>query len=164
MTEARMSKLADKLTNAPRVSLKTRLSHPDHYATHCGFGVYALWEAEKLLYVGHARTESKLGDTPFKGIKSRMKSHREGGGSFGLALLMVKFAPKFKKEDWQKIRSGKHAIHGRTQTYIHEKVSYSWIETTTIQDAIDLERWLHKQWKPRFNNIRVKSKKKLSNI
>jgi len=157
MTKAELQEKSKQLYKwHKRIALKKVLSSPEHNGTHCGFGVYALWEGKELLYIGYTRKNLKAPSASFSGIKNRLHSHRLGGGSFGLLLLMVKIARNFKKKEWDRIASGEASMHKAVQQYVQDRVSYTFVETETAKDAKQLEKFLHENKKrvPLLNMLR----------
>jgi hypothetical protein len=143
MTKAELQEKSKQLYKwHKRIALKKVLSSPEHNGTHCGFGVYALWEGKELLYIGYTRKNLKAPSASFSGIKNRLHSHRLGGGSFGQLLLMVKIARNFKEKDWDQIASGEVSMNEAVQQHVQSHVSYTFVETETAEDAKRLEKFL----------------------
>lgn len=157
ITKTELKSKANQLYKSrARIALKNVMSSNDHDGTPCGFGVYALWEGKDLLYIGYARKNTKAKSAQYSGIKNRLHSHRLGGGSFGLLLLMVKIARKFKKRDWDRIASGEVSMNKAVQQHVQNHVSYTFVETKTADDAKQLEKFLHENEKraPLLNMLR----------
>jgi hypothetical protein len=158
MTNRQLISSTKKLLTSKRLPLKHRLNHNDHKKTSSGHGVYALWDKDELLYVGHARTAKKAKTAEFSGIKNRLQSHWYGGGSLGLYLLVVKIAPTVGKSHWTRLANGEESIHKRTQTYVRDNLSYSFLECSTREASANLERWIHAKHSPLLNMLRKKNK------
>lgn len=111
-------------------------------------GVYAIWasdnQANKIpLYVGHAG-EGK--SKKLRGLKDRLGSHRRGtftATSLAIAIWFRLIASKLELTKHKDIADLRLDPSNETREYIRKHLSYSFVQTSTKQQALELEAHIH---------------------
>jgi len=139
-----------------RIPMINSVDHPDHTALPEAVGVYAIWEAANLMYVGYAGTSRRSRPTAICGLKDRIGSHWGGtlfSSSLALRIWLHRIAPTLEKEDHLEVASGGRDPSAETRAYIRHKLKYSIVVTANATDARALERYVHRAHTPTLNNL-----------
>jgi hypothetical protein len=148
----RAKEVWDVLKSQTKVSFKLPILHDVLDTSLEEPGVYAIWNAERLLYLGIA-TKSRpagLSKALLRGLKDRLESHRRGqisGSSLAIALWFKQLAPSVNHE-----LIVKHEINpsAMTEEYIRNHLSYTCLPTL---DARRIETELCQAFQPPLNEF-----------
>ena len=112
-------------------------------------GVYSIWMADQLVYVGmygRSATEEKLVAARAKkkasGLRTRLASHwkgRRSGDQFVVYVADRLVLPTLSDEQLDGIVSGEHAMDVFCRTFIHEKMSYRYACVASGATALAVE-------------------------
>jgi hypothetical protein len=128
---------------------------PNPLVPQISAGVYTIWQESLFLYVGMAgRSLSaediiRHGNKPSKaiGLSSRLDMHatgRRSGDQFCVYVSDRLVLPKLSSEEIDEIAAGKLRFDKLVQKYIHEHLSYRFVETPDSKSAYHLEAVIRK--------------------
>ena len=109
-------------------------------------GVYAIWEAETLVYCGMSGREYEKAVASGKvkfGLVTRLASHASGrlsGDQFCVYVANRLVIPSLLPEQLLKFGSGELNLDSLTRSYIHERLEYQFAFVQTSTEAYSLER------------------------
>jgi hypothetical protein len=107
-------------------------------------GVYAIWEAETLIYCGMSGRElEKAGDKARYGLVTRLHSHacgRLSGDQFCVYVANRLVIPSLKPAQLAEFGTGAINLDRLTKAYIHERLEYQYAVVESSSDAYSLER------------------------
>jgi len=139
-----------------RIPMKHNVNHQDHKALPEAVGVYAIWEAADLMYVGYSGTSKRSRPTAICGLKDRIGSHWGGtlfSSSLALGIWLHRIAPNLEKEDHLKVAAGERNPSAETRAYIRHNLKYSIVVTGNAAEARALEKYVHRAHAPELNNF-----------
>lgn len=131
---------ASELLNAPCLNFASwdRTSAPQ------GPGVYAIWQGQRLIYIGMSgRSESQK-----SGLRTRLVSHgsgRRSGDQFCVYVADRLVLPTLTSEQIVAIASNAVRFDELLQTFIQRELSFRFIAQPGPQSAFELERHLRRQ-------------------
>lgn len=111
-------------------------------------GVYTVWRAEELVYVGMAgRAIALVGDQddgrPKAGLRGRLASHASGrrsGDQFCIYVFDRLVLPALSRDQIESAGAGQLSLDALTRAYIHANLRYRLTFTTDAAEARQLER------------------------
>lgn len=112
-------------------------------------GVYTIWEGGQLVYAGmagrsltrEAIATARQG-TVVKGLRQRLGSHatgRRSGDQFCVYVADRLVLATLSSAEVAQVASGELSLDARIRRYIHERLSYRWVETLDGVSAYTLE-------------------------
>jgi hypothetical protein len=119
---------------------------PNPQVPQVAAGVYTIWQNDRLIYVGmsgrsltseHITTHRAEGARG-KGLFSRLSSHASGrrsGDQFCFYVADRLVLPHLTAEQIAEIGAGRLAFDGLVRRYIHEELSYRFVEAPDGQTA-----------------------------
>ncbi len=127
-------------------------------------GVYTIWEADALMYVGMAgarRTEAEIAEratTKRVGLADRLTSHARGwrsGDQFAVYVCDRLVLPTLSREQIEAVAAGARSLDVLTRDYIRAHLGFRFIATEDGTSATALERRARggelRAGKPRLN-------------
>ncbi|MFC7514085.1 hypothetical protein ACFQUU_03605 [Herbaspirillum sp. GCM10030257] len=108
-------------------------------------GVYAVWDAEKLIYCGMSGRDFKKAQTDQKkkyGLVTRLASHASGrlsGDQFCVYVANRLVIPTIQQEELSRFASGELTLDRLTKMYIHNHFAYQFAVVETSKQAFELE-------------------------
>ncbi len=113
-------------------------------------GVYTIWHADTFVYVGMSgrglTSEAIQGHRSAaargKGLFSRLNSHASGrrsGDQFCLYICDRFVLPSLSREQIEQVAAGILSLDQRTREYVHEHLSYRFVEVASGREALNLE-------------------------
>jgi len=106
-------------------------------------GVYAIWEAETLVYCGMSGRElEKAADKSRYGLVTRLQSHASGrlsGDQFCVYVANRLVIPSLRPEQLSLFRTGELTLDRVTKAYIHERLEYQYAILASSAEAFALE-------------------------
>ena len=108
-------------------------------------GVYTIWDGDQLVYVGmagRAITANRVSTKP-TGLWDRLRSHADGrrsGNQFCIYVCDRFIVPNLSPDEQTQIGAGTLSLDHLTRRYIHDKLAYRYVTTTTPSEARNLER------------------------
>jgi len=118
---------------------------PDPKVPKIAAGVYTIWDDERFVYVGmagRAITEDRVSRKP-TGLWDRLRSHADGrrsGNQFCIYVCDRFIVPNLSPDEQAQIGAGTLSLDHLTRRYIHDKLAYRYVLTTTPGEARELER------------------------
>ncbi len=107
-------------------------------------GVYAIWEADLLIYCGMSGREvEKAGDKARYGLVTRLQSHASGrlsGDQFCVYVANRLVIPSLSSEELPRFASGELNLDRLTKAYIHERFEYQYAVVGSSSEAFALEK------------------------
>jgi hypothetical protein len=115
-------------------------------------GVYTVWQADRLLYVGMAGRNLTLdaiesfraaGAKNRRGLADRLNSHASGrrsGDQFCIYICDRLVLPTLTLDQIEKVGRAELSLDRLTKEYIRSHLSYRFIEAPSGQDAFAVER------------------------
>jgi hypothetical protein len=112
-------------------------------------GVYTVWDGTQLVYsgmAGRALTAEAVAAARdsgvVKGLRQRLGSHASGrrsGDQFCVYVADRLILPTLSPTEITQIAAGELSLDARIRRYIHERLSYRWVETPDGIGAYKLE-------------------------
>jgi hypothetical protein len=111
-------------------------------------GVYTVWRAERLVYVGMAGRALTLGGSqstgvPKSGLRGRLASHASGrrsGDQFCIYVFDRLVLPNLDRSQIENAGAGRLSLDGLTREYIHTNLSYRIAFTSGAAQARQIEQ------------------------
>ena len=100
-------------------------------------GVYTVWEAVRLIYVGVA------GRNGASGLRGRLSSHASGrrsGDQFCLYICDRFVLRTLSAEQIRGIAEGSLSLDVITRVYIRSHLTFRWVAVATAKEALSMER------------------------
>ncbi len=124
---------------------------PNHSVPKVAIGVYTVWESDRLLYGGMAGdklTKDKVIElrkhrNNRKGLYERLASHasgRRGGDQFCIYVCDRLVLPSLTAEEIARIARGDLLLDDLTRRYVHEHLTYRFVEVDDTSTAHDIEK------------------------
>jgi len=139
---------------------------PDPAIPKIAAGVYTIWNATSLVYVGMAGgaiTPERVSKNP-TGLRRRLKQHVDGrrsGDQFCVYVCDRYVVPQLSLEQLAKIGSGELSLDTMTKAYIHDQLAYRYVITPGAREARTLESYVRQgalnDQKPHLNPALVKT-------
>jgi hypothetical protein len=112
-------------------------------------GVYTIWDGARLVYAGMAGrslTREQIAEhrrtVIAKGLRQRLASHSSGrrsGDQFCVYVADRLVLPTLSTSEIAQIAAGELSLDARVRRYVHERLSYRWVETQDGASAFALE-------------------------
>jgi hypothetical protein len=123
---------------------------PNKAVPNIAAGVYAIWRDETLVYVGMAgrslttdRIETlRAGGTTITGLFQRLRSHQSGrrsGDQFCVYVCDRLVLPTLTPAQLGQVGTGDLSLDALTRLFIHQHLTYRWLETRDGAEAYRLE-------------------------
>jgi hypothetical protein len=119
-------------------------------------GVYAIWRGKDFIYVGMAGRKSRKADvtTPQyggKGLLGRLESHAHGrrsGDQFCVYVCDRFVLPSLSVDEIQEAGKDRLSLDALTRAFIHETFEFTFVTTTSGEEAALLERVARREGVP----------------
>lgn len=115
-------------------------------------GVYTVWDAKRLVYVGmagrtmaagaHETDKARASSRPH-GLRDRLNSHASGrrsGDQFNVSVFDRLVLPTLTAEEVALAAAGSLSLDAKTRSLIHEHLCYRFVVTEDGRVALALER------------------------
>jgi len=113
-------------------------------------GVYTIWRDQELIYVGmsgrsmtaESITEHRTANLRARGLSTRLKAHASGrrsGDQFCVYVGDRLVLPTLKNNNIEEIANGKLSFDKLIRDYIHENLTFRFVETENDKIAYELE-------------------------
>jgi len=107
-------------------------------------GVYAIWDAETLIYCGMSGRElEKAADKGRYGLVTRLQSHASGrlsGDQFCVYVANRLVIPSLRPEQLGLFATGELNLDRLTKAYIHDRFEYQFALVLSSNEAFRLEK------------------------
>ena len=138
--------LAESLTAGPTFPFSDGL-HQTLPLAACG--VYTIWKASEFLYVGVAGRglDPAISHTKRRGLIDRLDSHwpgRRSGDQFAVYIFDRLIVPNLTEEQRLELGSGKLSGDALTRSFIRQHLSYRFVLTGSLSEALAIETQLAK--------------------
>lgn len=108
-------------------------------------GVYAIWNADQLIYCGMSGREFEKAQSAQKkryGLITRLASHASGrlsGDQFCVYVANRLVLPSLQVEELRRFATGECTLDLMTKAYIHKRLEYQFAIVETSRQAYELE-------------------------
>lgn len=114
-------------------------------------GVYTVWDGEQFLYAGMAgrslthdvvANARQANTVKVQGLRQRLGSHASGrrsGDQFCVYVCDRLVLATLSATEIAQVAAGELSLDARVKRYIHERLSYRWVETPDGASAYSLE-------------------------
>lgn len=124
---------------------------PNPHVPLVAAGVYTVWDGERFIYAGMAgrgltaqaiSAGSQAQPPTVKGLRQRLASHaagRRSGDQFCVYVADRLVLPTLTPDEIGAIGRGELSLDARVRRYIHQHLSYRWIEVADGAEAHRIE-------------------------
>ncbi len=123
---------------------------PNPFVPQVAAGVYTIWNADQLIYVGMSGhglsavdiSTHRVAAVRGKGLFSRLNSHASGrrsGDGFCIYVSDRLVLPTLSAGDIEQVGQGRLSLDARTRQYIHAHLSYRFVESPDGRTAQAIE-------------------------
>lgn len=109
-------------------------------------GVYAIWDADQLIYCGMSGREierAQLAQKKRYGLITRLASHASGrlsGDQFCVYVANRLVLPSLQLDELKKFATGENTLDQMTKAYIHQRLEYQFAIVESSKQAYELEK------------------------